>query len=361
MGKGGGSCTERPATEITAATGDSEVSQSATERGIQIYGSKVDAIIARAVGHKIKRPKNAKEMMNGEQVFQREVDKRPVLPYAIQRELCIIAQDEEESDRERLLAKQAMVWHNQKWVIGQAYSSYWKGRGATPQELIQVGNEGLMLAVEQFDPEMGNTFITYAKNKIFMKMQRHTENSSADVHGVRVPTDRYNEIHVTVKKAVVDLSESLQRDPTIEELLPVVNQDRPHGKRLTQERVEDALHLLKSRPTSMQSRLRSDDGDDLEFGATLISEKAGPVQETSNQELGTLIHRAFETLDEREKLVVGTYLGIGEYQQVKSLNQIAEKNGMKQAAAARLFKEGQAKMIATFAELGYDKDMLLEK
>lgn len=358
MGKGAGACSARPAVSLSAAEQGNDMS--AEERGVLAYGSKVDAIIARSVGRMAKKPRRGKEITDGEQLYQREVDKRPVLPYHVQNELCLIAQDENESERERLLAKQAMVWHNQKWVIGHAYKHYFKGRGISPNELIQAGNEGLIESVEQFDVSRGYTFITFAKNKIFMRMQRYTEMNSAELHGVRVPVDRYNEIHVTVKRVFVDLSEKLQRDPTLEELTPAVNQGVAKSKQLSDERIAEALHLLKSRPTSMQSRLRSEDGDDLEFGATLVSDRPDPVQETANKQLGDLIDDSFETLSEQEKLVVGSYLGLGGHTETKSLNRIAEQNAMKPALATRLLKQGRAKMVAAFEEAGYDRDMLLE-
>jgi RNA polymerase primary sigma factor len=81
------------------------------------------------------------------------------------------------------VAKQKLVQHNLAFVIGFARKQH---RGPVPlDDLIQEGAAGLLRAVEKFDPESGNRFLTYGAWWVRAYVGRYLEGarSSVKVHG----------------------------------------------------------------------------------------------------------------------------------------------------------------------------------
>lgn len=81
-------------------------------------------------------------------------------------------------------------------------------------DLIQAGNEGLMIAVDKFDPSRGNRFSTYASFWIKNAMLRHIFDCD---NTVRLPI-YVHEQYAAIKKAARILEAKLNRRPTVEEI-----------------------------------------------------------------------------------------------------------------------------------------------
>ena len=91
-------------------------------------------------------------------------------------------------------AKGQMIVRNQGLVrkLAMAHSSQY----VTQDDLIQQGNEGLIRAVEKFDPGMGNKFSTYARDWIKQTINRYVD----EQHTIKIPEYLRNKI-TRIRKA----------------------------------------------------------------------------------------------------------------------------------------------------------------
>jgi RNA polymerase sigma-B factor len=86
-------------------------------------------------------------------------------------------------------------------------------------DLLQVASIGLIKAIDRFDPEREIAFSSYAVPTILGEIKRHFRDKT---WAVRVPRD-LQEATLRVDKAVAELSELLQRQPSVAEIAEAVN------------------------------------------------------------------------------------------------------------------------------------------
>ena len=91
-------------------------------------------------------------------------------------------------------SKEEMIIRNQGLVrkLALTHSSKYVSR----DDLIQQGNEGLIRAVEKFDPDLGNKFSTYARAWIMQTINRYVD----EQHTIKIPEYLRNKI-MRIRKA----------------------------------------------------------------------------------------------------------------------------------------------------------------
>jgi RNA polymerase primary sigma factor len=80
-----------------------------------------------------------------------------------------------------MAARDELVRHNLPFVI--TIAKKYMGQGARLDDLVQVGNLGLLKATENFDPEKGNRFVTYAVWWIRAYVSRFRKDNRSEVRG----------------------------------------------------------------------------------------------------------------------------------------------------------------------------------
>lgn len=100
-----------------------------------------------------------------------------------------------------------------RW-LGRHCALRFAGRGEPVDDLEQIAMEGLVKAIDRFDPSLGNTFATYAVPTIIGELRRHFRDRT---WAVRVPR-RLKDNHLTVKGVAEEIQHALGRSPTIPEL-----------------------------------------------------------------------------------------------------------------------------------------------
>lgn len=82
-----------------------------------------------------------------------------VAPERTNEELCILAQQGDESACLQLLKQNRAYIVEQMTKIGFRYHPYW-------QEMIEWGEVGILSSIRDYDPSLGNTFLTFATHRI---------------------------------------------------------------------------------------------------------------------------------------------------------------------------------------------------
>ncbi|MET7757433.1 SigB/SigF/SigG family RNA polymerase sigma factor [Streptomyces sp. NPDC005389] len=82
------------------------------------------------------------------------------------------------------------------------------------EDIVQVGTVGLIKAINRFDPERGNEFMSFALPTVLGEIRRHLRDTSWSVHVPR----RLQELRLNLAKANDALEQELGRPPTDAEL-----------------------------------------------------------------------------------------------------------------------------------------------
>ena len=115
--------------------------------------------------------------------------------------------------RDRLVMENAgLVWSIVRRFIG---------RGPEPDDLFQIGNIGLIKAIDHFDTELGVRFSTYAVPMITGEIKRFLRDD-----GMIKVSRSIKELGLKVKCAREEMTYELGREPTIEEIAGSVGVSR---------------------------------------------------------------------------------------------------------------------------------------
>ena len=165
-------------------------------------------------------------------------------------------------------------------------------------DLFQIGNIGLMKAIEGFDPYRGFQFSTYATHWIRQAISREQANLE---RSIRLPVHVVEQINSLLKQRA-DREEELERVPTAEELAFEFD--------IEPQRVEFLLQLAS--PIESLEALIACDPKALEEQLQLKNEAVSQEEAYSYGKILTeAIEEVLSTLTERESRVIRMRYGIG--------------------------------------------------
>ena len=216
-------------------------------------------------------------------------------------------------------ARSALVEGNLRLVLSvlQRFS----GRGASMDDLFQVGCIGLLKAIENFDVGLGLRFSTYGVPMIAGEIRRFLRDGSP----VRVSRSlRDTAYHVLQAKE--KLTAASGREPTEDEIAQALGIKR-----------QDVVFARAaiSDPVSLYEPIYSDSGETL-----CVMDQLGDKRNTDEQWLEQIaLSNAVDTLDAREKRILALRYYAGRTQ-----TEVASDIGISQAQVSRLEKNAISKI-----------------
>lgn len=109
-------------------------------------------------------------------------------------------------------ARKRLVTANLRFVV--SYVKRYKGRGLPFEDLVALGNEGLLKAADKFDPDAGIKYISYA---VWWVRQVVLEALAEQTRPVRIPANQNSNL-AKLSRSETALTQKLGRPPTDQEI-----------------------------------------------------------------------------------------------------------------------------------------------
>jgi RNA polymerase primary sigma factor len=212
----------------------------------------------------------------------------------------------QQAKKGELKAFNKLVTHNLRFVV--AVAKKFQGQGLPFEDLINEGNLGLIKAVDRFDETRGFRFISYAVWWITQNIRQAIQKTG---RVIRLPAHVRDSMGKLYRHSL-ELEQNIEREPTAEELAEIT-QTSP-------EWVDDLIKVF-SEPVSLDEPIGDSETALLQLMASNDPRPEAMLMKKSlEKEILTVVH----TLDEREKIVITHYFGIGGSEK-KNLQEIANE------------------------------------
>lgn len=158
------------------------------------------------------------------------------------------------------------------------------------EDLAQVGMIGLLIAAKRFDRSFGKTFEAFAIPTIIGEIKRFIRDKTWSVHVPR----RIKELGPRINRAVDELTNSLQRSPTVSDIAAHLGE--------SEEAILETMEMTKSyKALSVDYRHEVD----AEGGAISLLELVGSDEDSYHQaDIHMLLESVLPVLPEREQQII---------------------------------------------------------
>lgn len=238
-------------------------------------------------------------------IYLRDIQRTPLLTAETEKEL---ARQVEQGDK---AARNKMIESNLRLVVKIA--KRYLNRGLPFLDLIEEGNLGLMKAVERFSLEKECRFSTYATWWIRQSIERALVNQSRTI---RLPVHVSDDISRMLKVSR-QLSQELQREPSVQELADTMQVKTMHIRKLM---------ILLRRTCSMDVPIG--EGNDFFLVDTIEdTNTVSPADLLENINRYELIAEHLDQLSDNERTILGLRFGLDD-QDPQTLDTIGQSFGV---------------------------------
>jgi len=223
------------------------------------------------------------------------IKKRKVLTREEESALFETLRDENTSAAEKKRIEETLVLRNMGLVVKEARR--FASNGSIPMEdLVQEGAQGLVRAIQKFDPSMGKKFSTYATFWVKRDVGRMVRTSSDVIH---VP-EHTSEAARIAKAAIARFEAENGRKPTKSEFEKIAG--------MTAEKAEEAFRAVQ-KTTSIHTPVGDDNGSEL--GDLIEDQNAElPSTEMERDEGRAVLAKALRFLPKSERALLAVRYGV---------------------------------------------------
>lgn len=223
------------------------------------------------------------------------IKKRKVLTREEEAALFKTLRDENVSTEEKKHIEETLVLRNMGLVVKEARR--FASNGSIPMEdLLQEGAQGLVRAIQKFDPNMGKKFSTYATFWVKRDVGRMVRTSSDVIH---VP-EHTSEAARIAKAAIAKFEAENGRKPTKSEFKKITG--------MTAEKAEEAFRAVQ-KTASIHTPVNDDNGSEL--GDLIEDQNAEiPSAEMERDEGRAILSKALRSLPKTERAILAIRYGV---------------------------------------------------
>ena len=259
-----------------------------------------------------------------------QIKSTPLLTAEEERQLS--RQIREHSD---VLAREHMVHANLRLVvkIAKEYSN----PGMTLGDLVAEGNLGLLRAVEEFDPDAGVRFSTYAAWWIKQAIKRAMINAGQPIH---IPAYLVKLIGKW-RKASRELEATLGRHATVEEMAKTLKISRTKA-----DIIQQGLQAVNA-PSQMGT-------DETHALAEILADHAGdaPDQHLMDAAIRPTVSKLLEKIEARERWILELRYGLDGYEgPQRTFKEIGKIIGLTRERVRQLEKKALSELNALVEEM----------
>ena len=196
---------------------------------------------------------------------------------------------------------------NLRFVVSVA--KQYQNQGLSLPDLINEGNLGLIKAAQRFDETRGFKFISYA---VWWIRQSILQAIADQSRIVRLPLNQVSSVN-KISQISSRFEQENERRPSVDEISEHID--------LPKEKIDEAMNI-NGKHVSVDAPFA--DGDDSSLLDILVNDSSPSAdKQLLLESLRQEIQKALEGLNERERLVITAYFGIG--QPEMTLDEIGEK------------------------------------
>ncbi|MDD3806600.1 MAG: RNA polymerase sigma factor RpoD/SigA [Candidatus Marinimicrobia bacterium] len=220
-----------------------------------------------------------------------------------------------------------MLCANLRFVVSIAKK--YQNRGIPLEDLINIGNLGLIKAAHRFDESRGFKFISYA---VWWIKQTILQALAEQSRTIRIPLTMVSVMNKYARE-LEHLEQQYEREPNFNELAQNMN--------INQVMLEKTLQLSAS-PLSVDAPV-VDENDSFFLDIIEDKEAEEPDQDLMDESLKYELHDVLKSLTEREQKIIKMYYGLENYSKM-TLEEIGEEMHLTRERVRQIKEKGIQKL-----------------